>query len=392
MIETKFKKTDIGLIPEDWETKHLSQIMNIRSGGSITGDAFVTNGKYPVYGGNGIRGFLNSFNLDGNYILIGRVGALCGNIHFTNGKFFASEHALVCHPIDKYNSTFFASILEGMQLGQYSGASARPVLAAKKNERLIIPYPPIEEQDKIGKALVDVDELIDNLKKLVEKKRAIKQGAMGQLLTGKLRLPGFTEPLADCTLGELGIFIKGKGISRSESQSGNIPAIRYGEIYTFHNDYIKTYYSHISREVANRSFKLESGDLCFACSGETLEEIGKTVAFVDNCEAYAGGDIIILRPQKEICPTFWGFRLNMPDIVIQKANKGHGLSIMHISSDALSEIFVTCPQSLNEQQAITKVLTDMDKEIADLEAKLKKYEQVKQGMMQQLLTGKIRLI
>lgn len=392
MIETNFKHTDIGPIPHDWEVKRLGDLMDIKSGDSITGDSFLINGKFPVYGGNGIRGFVNDFNINGDYILIGRVGALCGNIHIASGKSFASEHALVCHPNCKYNINFLSPILQGMNLGQYSGASAQPVLAAGKLSRLQISFPPLAEQEAIGKALSDVDGLIEGLRKLIEKKRNIKQGAMSRLLSGSLRLPGFNKSWVTRILGEIGFFIKGKGISRDESNSGTIPAIRYGEIYTNHSDYIKQFHSHISLEVANKSQSLQYGDICFAASGETLEDIGKAVAFINNFEAYAGGDIIIFRPKEKINPTFFGFLLNTPPIVRQKSFKGHGLSIMHIRTASLAELVINYPTDLAEQSAIAKVLTDMDSEIEKLEKKLAKYERVKQGMMKQLLTGKIRLI
>lgn len=392
MIETNFKHTDIGPIPHDWEVKRLGEIMDIKSGDSITGDSFLINGRFPVYGGNGIRGYVNQWNIDGSYILIGRVGALCGNIHVTTGKALASEHALVCHPNCKYNVDFLSPILKGMNLGQYSGASAQPVLAAGKLSRLQICFPPLAEQEAIGKALSDIDGLIEGVRKLIEKKRNIKQGAMSRLLSGSLRLPGFNKPWETNLLGDLGIFIKGKGISRDESNSGSIPAIRYGEIYTDHSDYIKKFRSHISQKVAETSQSLKYGDICFAASGETLYDIGKAVAFVDDFEAYAGGDIVIFRPQKEINPIFFGFLLNTPSVVLQKSLKGHGLSIMHIRAASLAELVINYPTNLAEQEAIAKVLTDMDAEIEKLEKKLAKYEQVKQGMMKQLLTGKIRLI
>ena len=95
-------------------------------------------------------------------------------------------------------------------------------------------------------------------------------------------------------LGELGQFLKGKGIAKSEVLEDGIPCVRYGEIYTNHNDYIKAFTSFTTQESANQSTRLEYGDILFAGSGETLEDIGKSVAFVDEFEAYSGGDIIIL--------------------------------------------------------------------------------------------------
>lgn len=254
-----------------------------------------------------------------------------------------------------------------------------------------IPLPPIEEQRRIASALTCIDNLIDSLDRLIAKKRDIKQGVMQQLLSGKKRLKGFTEPWMEKKLGDIGYFLKGSGISKSQANSGTLCAVRYGELYTLHHKYIKTYNSHISKDVAQFATKIQKGDILFACSGETKEEIGKCAAFIDDVEAYAGGDILILRTDQEQCSDiFLGFLLNMPIAANQKAAKGQGDAVVHISKEALSNINCLFP-SKEEQQAIASVLTSMDNELSALEAKRKKYEQIKRGMMQQLLTGRIRL-
>jgi type I restriction enzyme S subunit len=192
------------------------------------------------------------------------------------------------------------------------------------------------------------------------------------------------------TIGELGCFSKGGGISRAEAISGNIPAIRYGEIYTKHNDYIKNYYSHISTDVANKATQLRYGDLLFAASGETKEEIGKCIAFVDDFLAYAGGDIIILSIYADNDPMFLGYLFNSPAVVKQKAQRGQGDAIVHITSKTLSDIKISLPP-LSEQQAIAAALSDADCYIYSLERLISKKRDIKQGAMQKLLTGKKRL-
>ena len=130
--------------------------------------------------------------------------------------------------------------------------------------------------------------------------------------------------------------------------------------------------------------------MLFAGSGETKEEIGKCVAFVDDLDAYAGGDIVILRPE-EACAMFLGYYLNTATINRQKASKGQGDAVVHIGSGALAEIDLMLPP-VKEQTAIAAILSDMDTEIAALDTKLAKARNIKQGMMQELLTGRIRLI
>lgn len=192
-------------------------------------------------------------------------------------------------------------------------------------------------------------------------------------------------------LSEIGSFSKGSGISRSESNSGNLPAIRYGEIYTKHNDYIKAFYSHISKEVANKSTRIYRGDVLFSASGETKEDIGKTVAFLESIEAYAGGDIIIMSPKCPVNSMFLGYILNFPAIAKQKAMKAQGDAVVHITTDSLRKLQVCIPKTTKEQQRIANALSDVDTLIANLEKLIAKKKNIKQGAMQQLLTGKKRL-
>ena len=193
------------------------------------------------------------------------------------------------------------------------------------------------------------------------------------------------------TLGELGPFSKGAGISRNETNTGDKPCVRYGELYTHHNDFIKVFNSHISKEVATRARLIKYGDILFAASGETKEDIGKSVAFVDSFEAYAGGDIIILSTDSTICNAkYLGYISNTSFVSKQKAAKAQGDAVVHITSDALKTIIITIPP-LSEQKAIAEALSSVDNLIETLDKKIAKKRLIKQGAMQQLLTGKKRL-
>jgi type I restriction enzyme S subunit len=135
---------------------------------------------------------------------------------------------------------------------------------------------------------------------------------------------------------------------------------------------------------------LRQGDILFAGSGETKEDIGKCVAFLDDFEAYAGGDIVILRP-RGFDSRYLGYALNAAEVNRQKASKGQGDAVVHISAAALAQISVRAPE-IAEQTAIATILSDIDTEITALEARLTKARQLKQGMAQALLTGRIRLV
>lgn len=192
------------------------------------------------------------------------------------------------------------------------------------------------------------------------------------------------------TLSTIGKFTKGQGIRKEEATNGEIPCIRYGELYTRHNDYIKEYFSFISKETAKTARRLKSGDILFAGSGETKEEIGKCAAFIDNIEAYAGGDIVILSPV-DVSPLFLGYLLNAQNIQKQKASKGQGDAIVHISANQLGSIQIPIPPTKSEQTAIANALSDTDSLIENLEKLIAKKRNIKQGVMQELLTGSIRL-
>ena len=192
-------------------------------------------------------------------------------------------------------------------------------------------------------------------------------------------------------LGDIGYFLKGNGISKSQANSGDLCAVRYGELYTLHHNYIKTYNSHISKEVALFATKIQKGDILFACSGETKEEIGKCAAFVDEVEAYAGGDILILRTDQEKCSDiFLGFLLNMPIAANQKEAKGQGDAVVHISKASLENLSIPLPP-IEEQRRIASALTSIDNLIDSLDRLIAKKRAIKQGVMQQLLSGKKRL-
>lgn len=191
-------------------------------------------------------------------------------------------------------------------------------------------------------------------------------------------------------LSSLGSFSKGKSISRTESNTGKIPAVRYGELYTVHNDYIKTFYSHISEEIAQKATLLKTGDLLFTCSGETKEDIGKCVAYIGNGKAYAGSDLIILTPNKKISSLFYGFLLNTDMAVKQKASMAQGDAVVHISSESIGKVFIPIP-TLEEQKRIAQALSDVDAVISTTEKLIAKKKALKQGAMQTLLSGKMRI-
>ena len=257
-----------------------------------------------------------------------------------------------------------------------------------KSLRMVLPGS--REQRAIVAALLDADETIAALKRLVGKKRSVKRGAMQLLLTGRARLPGFDGEWSVHTLGALGTLMKGRGIRRDDVRGQGVPCIRYGELYTRYSDYVAQPTSRVDPAVASTALPIVPGDLLFAASGETAAEIGTCVAYTGTERAVAGGDIVVLRTRGEHDPVFLASLLNSPKAQEQKARLGQGDAVVHISSSALGSIEVELPAQ-QEQEAIARVIIDMDAEIEALEARLAKARDIKQGMMQELLTGGRRL-
>lgn len=185
-------------------------------------------------------------------------------------------------------------------------------------------------------------------------------------------------------LSELGTFSKGSGIKRDEANSGSIPAVRYGEIYTAHNDYIKQFQSFISENVAKEATLLKNGDLLFSCSGETKEDIGKCVAFVSNERAYAGGDIIILSPTVPCDSKYIGFLCNSSFVNKQRYSFAQGDSIVHISSESIGKIEIPFPP-LNEQKKIAATLSVWDSAIEKMEKLIDAKEDQKKSLIWKLI-------
>ena len=252
-----------------------------------------------------------------------------------------------------------------------------------------VSLPRLAEQREIAEALADVDGLLGALEALIAKKHAIRQSVMQQVLTGNTRLPGFRGEWETKCLGDLGTFSKGKGIKRDDVSQEGYPCIRYGEIYTKYNNYVSDPLTRIALSVVESALPIQAGDILFAGSGETAEAIGRCVAYLGESQAYAGGDIVVLTPACQD-PLYLGYLLNHSTVTMQKARMAQGDAVVHISATNLARVQISLPP-VREQTAIAGVLSDMDSEIAALERRRDKTREIKRGMLQQLLTGRIRL-
>ena len=152
----------LGEVPEHWEVRRLKTLCRMKSGEGITAESIKATGDYPVYGGNGLRGYTSSYTHDGEFALIGRQGALCGNVHIVSGQFWASEHAVVATLNPGHVVGWFGAILRAMNLNQHSIAAAQPGLAIDRVLNLALPVPLISEQKDIALHLERATETIDS--------------------------------------------------------------------------------------------------------------------------------------------------------------------------------------------------------------------------------------
>jgi type I restriction enzyme, S subunit len=403
-----FKQTEIGPIPGDWEVVALGDVSSFSNGLPLEHTVGATGYSKLIT--------LDSIGIDGELKENHRLSYYCDE-HLIKGDIvtvlsdLAHGNLLGLSALVPSNNQFVLNQRMGRLRCLHGVCSAYVRLQINYRQDhfrvrgqgtsqkhiykrdfdcLLIPLPPLAEQEAIAGALSDADGAIRAVERALAKQRAVKQAALHALLTPTTRLPGFSGDWETKTLGELGTFLKGSGVRKDEAQSGSIPCVRYGELYTDHHDVIRAFRSRISSGVASKATRLRYGDILFAGSGETKEEIGKSVAFAEKIEAFAGGDIVILRVY-DAEPVFLGYAPNMPAIQRQKASKGQGDAVVHISSAALATISISLPP-LPEQRAIAAVLSDMDAAIAAQEARRDKLKAVKQGMMQTLLTGKVRLV
>lgn len=420
MIETKFKQTEIGLIPEDWEQSSVADLfLHIRSNslsrdclnyedGRIKnvhyGDVLVKLGEITDAEAD-LLPFVNKdieLSVNPNVLLqSGDVVMADTAEDETAGKstelinvksdVVAGLHTIVNRPKQqvfsaKYLGYFFNSSLYHTQLLPHMQGIKVLSLSKKAIDSTIVVYPKDkQEQRRIAEALSDIDKLITSLSKMIEKKRLMKQGTMQQLLTGKKRLPGFEGEWVEKRLGDFCFTTSGGTPFRGNKSyyTGNILWVTTSEL---NDGYISDTWEHITEEaLLNSSAKIvPAGTLLIAMYGAT---IGKLALLRQPASTNQACCAII---QKEVDTKYLFYRLllDRPNLI----SKGCGAGQPNISQTIIKDLSYGFPRDILEQSAIANILTTMDNEIESLEEERDKYIQVKEGMMQKLLTGQIRLV
>lgn len=408
MVAEGYKNTEIGVIPEDWDVKSLGSLFEITSSKRVfqsewkkSGIPFYRARELAILSEKGV--VVNDLYIDikqyqlykkqfgvpvvGDMLVTG-VGTL-GKVYViqSNREFYFKDGNIIWFKIkEAINSEFlkqlFSTVLVTKQIDDASGKTTVGTYTINGAKHTSIPFPPKPEQNAIATALSDADALISATERLIAKKKAIKQGAMQELLKPQ-------EGWEEKTLEEDFDIIKGQGLSKSKlDEHGKLECILYGELFTTYKELIREVNSKTNSEEGIMS---KFGDILFPGSTTTVGiDLAKCSTILAN-NVMIGGDIIVLRKkQKHINPEFIVYYLNIK-CKYKIAAKTKGVTIYHLHGKDLSDIKISYPD-YQEQTRIATILSDMDAEISLLEQKLEKQKQIKQGMMQNLLTGKIRLL
>ena len=404
-----YKRSEGGVTPPEWQILPIGEIARFSSGMPISVTslhALSSEFPVPVFGGNGIAGYTRDALTLEPTVIVGRVGQKCGTVYLSDGPAWVTDNALYPQhfhrPVDVH---FLAMSLAHAKLNNVRNRNDLPLITQTILQDVRIACPPLPEQRAIAAALSDVDALIASLDRLIAKKRDIKQAAMQQLLTGKTRLPGFNGEdggKSGYRQTELGVMpedwetrslkavaeIVGGGTPRTsvtEYWDGSIPWVSAGDVSQAPGRYVLDTADCISElGLASCPAKiLPQGTIVIVARGTVgkMAQLGGAMAFNQTCYG--------LRPRAGLDQDYLYY--SMKYSVESLKSLTYGTIFGTITTQSFLQWKIPLPP-LHEQRAIATVLSDMDAEIAALEVRRDKTRLLKQGMMQELLTGRTRLI
>ena len=366
-----------------WEYFLINDVCSeFKSGKNIKADSVFECGEYPVYGGNGLRGYTSSYNHEGSYVLIGRQGALCGNVRSVYGKTYITEHAIAVAGNEKSNTSFLHYLFLKMNLGQYSDQSAQPGLAVNKLLKLKVALPIISEQTKIAKLLSLLDERISTQSKIIDKLQSLIKGLEDNLLDNPLWEKTYLRSFMQ--------FFSTNSLSWEQLsyKEGAIRNLHYGLIHGFQTRGINSAsLPMIKNEAIPKQYTLcQVGDVAFADASEDTGEIAKSVEFVDTIEGdtICGLHTIHGRDIKNRTVVgFKGFAFNSRYFHNQIKRLAQGTKVFSITANDLSSCYVYLPD-LETQKAIVNLLKTYEAKLLVSKRLLEHYEKQKQYLLRQM--------
>lgn len=387
-VKEGYKQTQVGVIPEDWDVIDLSQLCTLQRGFDIT-EATRVAGTIPVYSSSGISYYHNRAMVNPPGVVTGRKGLL-GKVFLIKEPFWPHDTTLWVKDFRGHQPEYVSLALQHFNLERLDAATSVPTL----NRNNLVGYPIAiphtqAEQATIAETLSDVYALIESLKQFIAKKRLIKQGTMQELLTSKKRLPGFTREWHVSRIDELAEIRSGGTPSTSLPLlwDGDVPWCTPTDITALKG---YKYLRETARKISAQGLKFSSAEMVPANSIVMTSRATIGVCAINVMPVSTNQGFKNLVPFENIDPDFLYYLLltKKQDLI----SLCGGSTFLEISKSQLSIFKLKLPSSKSEQTAIAQILSDMDAEIDELEAKLAKYQMIKQGMMQALLTGRIRLV
>jgi type I restriction enzyme S subunit len=377
---------------DDWLRLPISEIADFGSGDMISVAQLSQRSglcPVPVFGGNGIAGYTSSATVSAPTVILGRVGQKCGVVSRNTGPAWITDNALYARRFRRsVDVRFFALALEAARLNDVRNRNDLPLITQSILNDVRVAWPKsLEEQRQIADALSDVEALSVTLQRRIAKKRAMKLGLMQQLLQGRTRLPGFDEPWGERKIGEFAAVRAGGTPSTGVSGywGGDIPWMSSGEI---HQKQVHGVRGRITRLGLQKSSAqvMPPGTVLMALAGQ-----GKTrgTVAVSRIQLTTNQSIAGMYPGDEHDPDYLYYTLDARYAELRGESAGDG-GRGGLNLTIIKRLVVPFP-TREEQRAIARVLLDADAEIAVLNDRLAKARAVKVGMMQQLLTGRVRL-
>ena len=351
---------------DDWEQRKLGTVtQEFKSGNSLKADNISESGEYPVYGGNGLRGYTSTCNHDGEFALIGRQGALCGNMNYSIGKAYFTEHAVVVEANEKNNTRFIYYMLDTMNLGQYSDQSAQPGLAVNKLIKLENMFPRKEEQVKIGNYFQSLDHLI-----------TLHQ-CKCHLLHKLLHNDWEQRKLGD----DLVSIHTGTNLLGSITNTG-MPLIKMGNIQRGYFDTSKVEFL-TENEQPDKADIANYGDFFFN-TRNTLELVGKGATWMKNSGEYAFNSNIARFELRNLDTIFFNYLYNTDYMTKQIHARAMGTtSVAAIYPRTLDSVEYLAP-CMKEQQKIGAYFKQLDHLITLHQRKCEEIKKLKKYMLQKM--------
>ena len=409
-----YKKTDVGVIPQDWALRPLLTTVRIASGQVDPRvepyRSMVLVAPDHIESGSGrllaIETASDQRAISGKYLFD------CGDIVYSKirpylQKAVLADFAGLCSadmyplkPASNVSGGFMLGVLLGHRFTKYAESvsvrSGMPKINRKEMAEFVVALPLPSEQRAIAEALSDLDGLLGGLDRLIAKKRDLKQAAMQQLLAGQTRLPGFTGEWAIHRLGNHVAFLRNGVNSRAElEQEGRVKYLHYGDIHASSGVFIvPELLPALPATKATTLDRLRDGDLVFADASEDVAGVSKSVELtnVGTAEVVAGQHTLAARFDKEVLSDgFKGYLQFCSLFAAHLRRLAAGTKVYATNRAHIASVEMGLP-TIAEQSAIAAVLSDMDADLAALEARRDKTCALKQAMMQELLTGRTRLV